>query len=180
MIYYVIQVKTGGEEIYLRSARKALEDQETGPRLLWLRRRLDLRKRGRTRDALAPVFPGYIFLETESLSNDMYWALRRAIGFYKFLPNNHDVKSLAGHDRELLLHLVRLGEVVEKSKVYFDENNQIRVTEGALEGLEGEIVKVDRRKKRAKVRLSLYENSFLVDFGFEVMELVKTNEPNEE
>ena len=103
MIYYVIQVKTGGEEIYLRSARKALEDQETGPRLLWLRRRLDLRKRGRTRDALAPVFPGYIFLETESLSNDMYWALRRAIGFYKFLPNNHDVKSLAGHDRELLV-----------------------------------------------------------------------------
>jgi len=28
-------------------------------------------------------------------------------------------------------------------------------------------VRVDRRKRRARVRLELYENSFLIDFGFE-------------
>ncbi|MBN1686265.1 MAG: KOW motif-containing protein, partial [Spirochaetales bacterium] len=118
--------------------------------------------------------------ETESLSNDAYWALRRSIGFYKFLRNNRDVQALTGEDRELLLHFLKIGEVVEKSKVYFDADNKIRVTEGALKGLEGKIVKVDRRKKRAKVKLSLYEDSFLVDFGFELMELVKTDESDKE
>jgi transcriptional antiterminator NusG len=178
MNYYVIQVKTGGEETYLRSARDAIVDGES--KIFWPRRRLRIRKKGRMSDTLAPIFPGYIFLETETLANDTYWALRRSIGFYKFLRNNRDVRALSGKDKELLLHFLRLGEVVEKSKVYFDENNKIRVIEGALKGLEGEVVKVDRRKKRAKVRLSLYEDSFLVDFGFEVMERIDGDRTDEE
>ena len=68
-----------------------------------------------------------------------------------------------------------MGEVVEKSKVYFDENKRIRVTEGALKGLEGHIVKVDKRKRRAKVKLALYDDSFLIDFGFELMEPLEAN-----
>jgi hypothetical protein len=32
------------------------------------------------------------------------------------------------------------------------------------------IVRVDRRKGRAKVRLEMYDNSFEVDFGFEALE----------
>jgi hypothetical protein len=31
---------------------------------------------------------------------------------------------------------------------------------------------VDRRKGRARVRLELYENSFLIDFGFDDIALV--------
>ena len=177
MNYYVMQVKTGGEEKFLRSARDAVggDDPDSASRIFWPRRRLRIRKKGRQRDTLAAIFPGYVFLETESLSNETFWALRRSIGFYKFLRNNTDVQALTGHDKELLLHFLKLGEVVEKSKVYFDENNRIRVTEGALKGLEGRIVKVDRRKMRAKVSLSLYEDSFLIDFGFELMERIESD-----
>ena len=179
MNYFVVQVKTGEEEKYIRSAKKAVSLSDSSVRIIWPRRRLGLRKKGKTKDHLAPIFPGYVFLETESLSPDVYWALRRSIGFYRFLRNNHDVQALSEEDRDLLVHFLKLGEVVEKSTVYFDENNKIRVSEGALKDLVGRIVKVDSRKKRAKVRLSLYENSFLVDFGFEVMELVKTDESDE-
>jgi len=182
MNYYVIQVKTGGEETFLRSAREALtgDNSDTESRIFWPRRSLRIRKKGKTRDVVSAIFPGYVFLETESLSNDTFWALRRSIGFYKFLRNNHDVQALSGHDKDLLLHFLKVGEVVEKSKVFFDENSRIRVIEGALKGLEGSIVKVDRRKKRAKVSLSLYEDSFLIDFGFELMEHVEGDGSNKE
>ena len=178
MNYYVIQVKTGGEEKYLKSARLALAhiDPEASPQLIWPRRRLKIRRQGKTKDVLAPIFPGYVFLETESIETDVYWTLRRGIGFYKFLNSNRNIEALTGQDRELLLHFLRLGEVVEKSKVYFDENKRIRVVEGALKGLEGCIVKVDRRKRRAKIRLALYDDSFLIDFGFEVIEPLEANE----
>ena len=179
MNYYVIQVKTGGEEKYIRSANRALSEVEIPVTLIWPRRRLGIRKKGKTADSLAPIFPGYVFVEAESITHEVYWALRRSIGFFTFLRNNHDVRALSGEDRQLLLHFLRIGEVVEKSTVYFDENNRIRVTDGALKDLEGRIVKVDRRKKRAKVRLTLYEESFLVDFGFEIMELVKRDESDE-
>ncbi|MFW5689149.1 MAG: KOW motif-containing protein, partial [Spirochaetota bacterium] len=52
----------------------------------------------------------------------------------------------------------------------------IEVKEGPLAGLEGRIVKVDRRKQRAKVRLDLYQESFLVDFGFELLAPSATSE----
>jgi transcriptional antiterminator NusG len=41
--------------------------------------------------------------------------------------------------------------------------------DGPLLGLEGKIIKVDRRKKRAKIKLNLYDDSFTVDLAFEVI-----------
>ncbi|MCX7031488.1 MAG: KOW motif-containing protein, partial [Spirochaetes bacterium] len=58
----------------------------------------------------------------------------------------------------------------DKSVVTFDENRRIRVVSGPLQGLEGSIVKVDRRKGRAKVRLDIYADAFEIDFGFEILE----------
>lgn len=178
MNYYVLQVKTGGEEKFLKSANRSFARTgiESPPLLIWPRRRLRIRRQGKTKDVLAPIFPGYIFLEADVVEIDVYWAVRKGIGFYKFLRSNREIEPLSGQDKQLLQHFLRLGEVVEKSKVYFDENKRIRVTEGALKGLEGNVVKVDRRKRRAKVKLSLYDDSFLIDFGFEVMEPLEDNE----
>jgi transcriptional antiterminator NusG len=36
--------------------------------------------------------------------------------------------------------------------------------------MEGRVVKVDRRKGRARIRLELYEDSFMIDFGFDALE----------
>jgi transcriptional antiterminator NusG len=62
------------------------------------------------------------------------------------------------------------GQVIDKSVVYFDTGKRIRVVSGPLKELEGKIVKVDRRKGRAKVKLDMFENEFLIDFGFEALE----------
>jgi transcriptional antiterminator NusG len=48
-----------------------------------------------------------------------------------------------------------------------------------MKGLEGQVVKVDRRKKRAKIKLELYDDSFLVDFGFEFLQKMKENDAQE-
>jgi len=53
--------------------------------------------------------------------------------------------------------------------VYFNEDSRIVVVEGPLMGLEGRIVKVDRRKGRAKIMLDLYNDSFSIDLAFEVI-----------
>ncbi len=174
MLYYAIQVKTGTESKYLRLAGPRFSGGEE--RLLWPRRKLRIRRRGRYRDVEASIFPGYIFLETDKLSASTYWILRRTNEFLQFLPGNRRIEPLGGPDEALLRHFLSFGEVLEKSKVYFDENKRIRVLQGALKGLEGRIVKVDRRKRRAKVALALYENSFLIDFGFDVLEPAEVNE----
>lgn len=181
MKYFVIQVMTRDEPKFLTLARNALRvdcpDWADSGRFLWPRRKLTIRRRGKTREELAPIFPGYLFYEASELPTEVYWTLKRTSGFIRFLKNNQNIEPLIGEDKGLLLHFLSYGEVVDKSTVTFNENNRIEVLDGPMKGLEGLIVKVDKRKKRAKVRLSLYDQSFLIDFGFEFLEKKSKNDP---
>ncbi len=168
MTFYVVQVRTGKEEQYRKQAAIYLTAPEQ--QLLWPRRNLRIRRQGTWRDSIASIFPGYLFLKADSVMPELYWNLKRIPGFFRFLKSNHNIEPLSPRDREILMHFLSHGEIVDRSKVTFDENRRIRVISGPLRGLEGKIVKVDRRKQRARVKLELYEDSFLIDFGFDVLE----------
>ena len=168
MSYYVIQTKPRGEDEYLRRARSVLHEPEG--RLFWPRRNLRTRRGGKWSSELAPIFPGYLFLEADEMNESLFLKMRRIPGFSRFLQSNQNIIPLSKGDRELLTHFLAFGEVVDKSVVYFDENSRIRVVSGPLLGLEGSIIKVDRRKGRAKVRLDMFESSFQIDFGFDAIE----------
>jgi len=165
MPFFVLQVRTGGEEKYRRQAEKLLSPEQG--ELLWPRRSLRVRQAGAWRETVAPIFPGYLFLRTESLSSWLFRELKSLPGFTRFLRDNSNVEPLGERDLQILQHFLSFREVVHPSRVRFDAQRRIQVIDGPLKALEGRIVRVDRRKRRARVRLELYENSFLIDFGFE-------------
>lgn len=167
MNIYVAHVRTGGEATFLAQARQTVELETV--EFLWPRRKLTIRRAGRRKETLAPVFPGYVFVKAKEISTNVFVHLKQIPSFFRFLESNENIRPLSGRDYELVSHFLRFGEVVGKSEVTFDENSRIQVLEGPLVGLEGSIVAVDRRKRRAKVKLDLYSNSFLVDFGFEII-----------
>jgi transcriptional antiterminator NusG len=165
MPFYVLQVRTGGEEKYRRQAERLLAPGQG--ELYWPRRSLRVRRAGIWRKTVAPIFPGYLFLRVDNLSSALFRELKRLPGFTRFLRDNSDVEPLGERDLAILQHFLSFGEVVHPSRVRFDADRRIQVLDGPLKALEGRIVSVDRRKRRARVRLELYENSFLIDFGFE-------------
>ena len=169
MNYYAIQVKTRSEERYIRLFTSLNPDMRFS--LHFPRRRLTIRRGGTVREATAAIFPGYVFIEAESedlLTHQR--AFRRTDGFYRFLKSNQEISPLSDRDLELVLHFIKKsGPVAGVSRVYFNENSRIVVMEGPLLGLEGRIIKVDKRKKRAKVKLDLYDDSFTIDLAFEVI-----------
>ena len=167
MSYFAVQVKTGREEIFLKSAKKVLDSKDVT--FLWPRKNLRIRRRGKWQDKVASVYPGYIFLETQKIDNDLYWALRKTQGFYRFLRDNQNIEPLSKNDEEILKHFISCGEIIEKSRVAFDENDRIHIISGPLKGLEGLIVKVNRRKGRVKIRLNLYNNTLYADLGIETV-----------
>ena len=171
MNYYAIQVKARSEENFLKLL-KALHPDVKLP-LYFPKRCLDIRKAGKLIPSTLAVFPGYIFIEAES-NAEIYsyqWEFRRTAGFYRFLKSNQEITPLSGKDLELVLHFIKnTGPVAGRSRVYFDENTKIVVLDGPLYGLEGMIIKVDRRKGRAKIKLDLYKDSFTIDLAFEVLD----------
>jgi len=97
--------------------------------------------------------------------------LRRITGYIRFLKD-HDgsLIPLKEQDLRLVHHLIAGGEIARASKVKFDVNNRIIALDGPLQGYEGSIIKVNRRKGRAKVQFLLHGKKFLIDFEFEALE----------
>jgi len=171
MSYFAMQVKTRGEEKFIRLFKAKHPDIDLP--LYFPQRALDLRRGGRIIPSKLAIFPGYVFLEllddTEIIRHQ--WAFRRTEGFYRFLRSDQDIAPLQNRDLELVLHFIKeVGPLAGVSKVYFDENARIVVISGPMAGLEGRIVKADKRKGRAKIKLDLYDDSFCIDLAFEVLE----------
>ena len=170
MNYFAVQVRTRGEEKYIKLF-KAMHPEIKIP-IYFPQRSLDIRRKHKIIHTRSAIFPGYIFLELENEDDilNYHWAFRRTEGFFRFLRSNHDICPLTDRDLELVLHFIRnVGALGGKSLVTFDENSKIVVIEGPLSGLEGKIIKVDRRKGRAKIRLDLYGDSFSIDLAFEAI-----------
>ncbi|MDR2209996.1 MAG: antiterminator LoaP [Spirochaetaceae bacterium] len=170
MKYFAAQVKTRGEEKYIKLFR-ALHPQ-CGIKIYFPKRKLNVRRRGVMVQTTPAVFPGYIFLEIddEDSIRHYHWLFRKTEGFYRFLKSNQNIRPLEDRDLETVLHFIkRTGPLAGISRVYFDKNSRIVVVDGPLVGLEGDIIKVDKRKGRAKIKLDLYDDSFTIDLGFEMM-----------
>ncbi|MDR1430073.1 MAG: antitermination protein NusG [Spirochaetaceae bacterium] len=170
MRYYTIQVKTRAELKFMRFYKALYPGKPLA--LYFPRKEIPLRKLGVMRTAVSAVLPGYIFIELDGdvSITEYYWELRRTPGFFRFLVSNRDIRPLAGTELELVLYLLKAaGPVAGISKVSFDENSRIVVREGPLKGFEGRIIKVDKRKGRARVQLDLYNESHWIDLAFQVI-----------
>ena len=176
MNYFVIQVVTGKEDVFMNFLKNIHPDIYKN--LYWLRKELTIRKGGKLKKKVSSIFPGYLFYEADFPSFQEITVLRKIPGFCRFLQSNQDIRPLPEEENRLVFKLLSGGEVAGESTVIFDVNDRIKVIDGPMKDLEGEIIKVDKRKKRAKIRLKLYENSFSIDFGFKIMELIK-EEPSE-
>ena len=165
-----MKVKSPGELKFIRLFRA--QNPEINCEMFFPMRSLDIRKNGKIITSNRAIFPGYVFLELDKGENILQyqWVFRRTEGFYRFLRSNQDIAPLKNKDLELVLHFIkRIGPLAGKSRVYFNENSRIVVISGPLTGLEGRIIKADKRKGRAKIKLDLYDDTFSIDLAFEVI-----------
>ncbi|GHV83274.1 transcriptional antiterminator NusG [Spirochaetia bacterium] len=176
MKYFAAQVKTRSEEKYIKLFRAIYP--QYGINLYFPLREMRERREGVVVPKRLPVFPGYIFVELDDEEDIVFFArdFRKIDGFYRFLKSNIDIRPLEGRDLELALHFIKKRNAVAGvSKVYFNENDKIVVVYGALQGLEGQIVKIDKRKGRAKIKMDLCGEGFLVDLAFETIAMPSKN-----
>lgn len=169
MNYYTAQIKTLKEEDYIKRLQDLLLFRAGKQRFIFPKKMMPIRRKGKEVKEMLPLFPGYIFIEAEEVDTELYNIMRYTPNFYRFLPDNKDRRPLDGKDLSLITHFLSFGEIIESSKVFFDENERIVVAEGPLKGLEGCIIKVDKRKKRARIRVDISQNSLTLDLAFDVI-----------
>lgn len=175
MRYFAIQVMSGREEAFQNLFRKACPDNMVHV----VKKKIQSRRKGKPVTLVNPLFPGYLFLECddETIPAAVLASLKRTKHFTRVLPATDRMKPLDEKDSNLIAHLLSFGREIGTSLVTFDENNRIHVISGPLAGMEGRIIRVDRRKRRAKVKLSLEDSPLSFDLGFEVLEKLVEGTP---
>lgn len=167
--YYVIRVAPRQEHVFQRLSQRLISDE--GVSIVFPRRKMEHLKGGKRIQVEVALFPGYVFLQSEEgLPPDLYKRIKSIPKFTLFVRQGEEIAEVRGRDLDLLKHFLRFGEVTPKSLVTFDENQRIKVLSGPMEGMEGQIVHVDRRKRRAKIHLTFDHGTFTVTLGFELLE----------
>ncbi len=168
MSCFVIQVSSGQEMESRRLLEKSGVFKEKS--LFFPQRKLLVRRMGRISVKKAPVFPGYLFFQTEAITFEHILVVKKTPKVFRFLKMDGEIQALSPEEERQISPFLGKGEIAGISKVVFEENQKIRILQGPFKDQEGRIVKINLRKQRMKVRLSLYKEAFLVDFGFEIVE----------
>jgi transcriptional antiterminator NusG len=171
MNYYIIQVATGREQGFIDNLNTREPELARMHNFIYLTRELNIRRRGVWHKELQPVFPSYIIMQTTGVvDSKTVQTLKGLPDFYHFLKSNTQVVPLAGTDLQIIEHFLGLGPRIGPSLVRFDQDDRIVVIEGPLKGIEGSIIKVDRRKQRAKIRVDFAGSAHTMDLSFEDIE----------
>ncbi len=168
MNYYIMQVATGREAIFIQNVHKLNPELAARHNFIYLTRELTIRRKGELLKEQQPMFSSYIIVQTvNEIDAKTLQDLKKIPDFYHFLNNNNNIVPLNDKDLTIIKHFLGLGPKIGPSLVRFDENDRIVVIEGPLKGIEGNIIKVDRRKQRAKIRLDFNGSAHTLDLSFE-------------
>ncbi len=171
-MYYVIQVPTGKEEEFIRRIKFATRNTDIIKDIFTPRISRVRKLHGELQEHQATCFPGYLFVSSDKPDelNNKLWKVE---GFTKLL-NNCDKSHktfipLSDREEEFLLHLIGKGHTVDQSKVVIEEGKIVRVIDGPLYGLEGEVVKVNLHKRIAVVRTNMLGHGVDIHLGLDII-----------
>ena len=107
--------------------------------------------KGSMTDIVHDLLPGYVFLYCDGEDLD-FTAVRSIQGVIRCLSDTEKQYRLTGSDEQFALMLLNKNGVIGKTQVY-REGQMIRICEGAFEGLETKILKVNHRNMRMLIEI---------------------------
>lgn len=130
------------------------------------------RKNGKAMEESVVLFPGYIFVRTaEDIASLPLFCVPNV---YRILMDSEKKWKLRGTDRTLAEALFRTGGVVDLSKAYYD-GDRIRIVDGFLKEYEGQILRVNHRRKTAQICVTIEEKEMMIWLGFELIDKMEEN-----
>lgn len=123
-----------------------------------------IRRRGKWNSQINMIFSNYVFLETNEISAEDYYNLKRIDGFLRILGSP---SPLSKTESEQIKWLCNNGNIIAPSHYIIDENGNIRFTDGVVKNLQHLIVDYRLRQKRVKLRITVEGKAFTVTLPIE-------------
>lgn len=171
-MWYVMQVRTGQElEIVGQCRRRLVKENEEIFTMLGERK---YRIRGKWELKRYILFSGYVFIETADIE-DFRLRLYEIETMTKVLKIGDDVVPIEPEEEEFLKLLGGKEHVAEYSEGYL-EGEKLIVTEGAMQGFEGKVKRLDRHRRLVTIEVQLLGRLVEIQLGLGVVRRVAEEE----
>lgn len=154
---------TGKEEMVARRIEFTFPRIRATPVRQIKRKRLE----GQTVLASQVIFPGYIFLEAETVGESIAQLPKES--FFSLLTKSDVGWKLTGEDERYAKWVFSIGGLIGMSKAYV-EGERVLIDSGPLKDLEGQILRVDKRNQSAQVLLTFNNRAVKAWLGYELIE----------
>lgn len=159
---FVIQTKTGCEK------ETAAELIKNGYDIRVPEKMMRIRQHGNFAYRLYTIFPGYIFMNADSIPPDTYYDVKSTSGVINFLGRGMPQKMTAVEDRYIDI-LWNSGEPIVPSKIYKTVSGAVMVISGILKKYPANIIRVDVRQRRAVVEIPILGTVKKITLPIEVL-----------
>lgn len=155
--WYVLHVETGSEENVKYSLNKI-----AGVKALVPRHEKIERRQGKSKKVIRTIFPSYVFCNIY-LTPKVYYRIKNTPRVYKFLGTEKP-EPIKNSEIMHILNMCDKEDSIGISDAII-AGKSIKVLSGPLIGLEGQIIKVNRRKGRVKVRFDILGSQRIVELS---------------
>lgn len=163
--WYVLHTMAGNEEMVAKTLHKFLSP---GISFYLPRREVIHTIKGQEKRVHMALFPGYLFVQNDIEILAHHLAQKEWVGTAAPLKFHDRFVSVFPHEMEFLFSMAGPDGVIPVSKGVC-QGGRVKIVHGPLKEREGDILFVNRRKKKARVRVSLVSRCVDVTLGLELV-----------
>ncbi len=125
------------------------------------------------------LYPGYVFVEMAceedgSVNEHVWFMIKETTGVGDFIGSDGKPTSMVDHEvTQMLAASEKAEEEPSLSGLNIHPGDQVKITDGAFEGYEGEVDLVDERRGMVSVIVSIFGRSTPVEVGYWQLEKVE-------
>lgn len=174
MYWYVLFTRTGREEIAEKILKKHLDNALFLPFIPMSE--TIFRCSGHIKKELKPLFPSYVFIESNLPSIEMINKTKKLIFYSKDIirylkyEDTGDI-AMREHEKNMLLKLCNNSHLIEPSSGVI-VGSKVYIKEGPLMGLESIVRKIDRHKRRAVIEVDFMGTNKSINVALEIVEKI--------
>ncbi len=180
--WFIFNVQTGHEQKACDFLNKLFNKEESIAFIPQIE--LTFKSSKLIRKDLKPMFPGYVFtdsdLEEKKFITDAYKYTRFSKYIFKLVGNkNSNYMTLSDEEKKYLLGFCNDRYIAEESKGFII-GDRMYINSGPLKGKESIIKKIDRHKRRAEIEIMYLGDIRRVSVSLEIMSKVITQESKDD
>lgn len=173
MYWYVLFVRTGREYKVEKFLKERLDANIFMP-FIPLHEKI-FKTAGTVKKELKPLFPSYVFIESEipgqefiKMTRRIFYSSRDIVSLLRYSDTEVEMKE---SERQILLNLSNKDYCIESS-IGIIEGDRIYIIDGPLKGKESIVKKINRHKRQALVEIEFMNELRLLSLSLEIMKKI--------